>query len=105
LISGLAHSRGSVFRSARPRCVICGTHLDREDALGLADAGPAHAECVLVRWLTHPQPPRGDSSTRSARIDLATFPTEFPGVPGAAADQELRVALQRLLDEAAELIP
>ena len=44
------------LRRGRPpvRCVICGTRLCSEDAIGLVQAGVAHAECALVHMFESP---------------------------------------------------
>lgn len=33
------------------RCAICGTRVGPDDAPGVLDGAPAHAECALVHWL------------------------------------------------------
>jgi hypothetical protein len=43
-------------RMPSARCPICATRVGPDDALGLIDGEPAHAECALVHWLRASEP-------------------------------------------------
>lgn len=49
------------------RCPICGTRVQRDDAIGLIDGAMGHAECALVHMLCGIDPDPADS-VESRRI-------------------------------------
>jgi hypothetical protein len=59
------------------RCPICATRVCADDALGVTDGEPAHAECALVHWLLGSEPGNRQArplmSRRDSRSETIAF--------------------------------
>jgi len=72
-------SRAQKRRIRKPtaRCPICGTRVAPDDALGVLDGAPAHAECALVHWLRTSIPGTQQAEPRASRHDSGSETVAF----------------------------
>lgn len=59
------------------RCPICGTRVAPDDALGVLDGAPAHAECALVHWLLASMPGNEQAQPTVPRHDRVSETAGF----------------------------